>query len=42
MKPRKKWQPDYRFGGSPASLYTPLPLGQTHRIIVKRLKGKKR
>ena len=27
MKPRKKWQPDYRFGGNPAAALRPAPLG---------------
>lgn len=30
MKPRKKWEPDYRFGGNNASFYKPAPLGTTN------------
>lgn len=29
MKPRKKWEPLYRFGGNKASYMVPAPLGTT-------------
>lgn len=27
-RPRKKWEPEYRFGGNKASWGVPVPLGQ--------------
>lgn len=42
MKPRKKWEPEYRFGGDKSSWFKPPLLGQTHRIIVKASKPKRK
>lgn len=30
MKPRKSWEPEYRFGGNKSSCYTPAVLGTTN------------
>jgi hypothetical protein len=42
MKPRKKWEPVYRFGGGPADYWRPAPLGTTNRIVVKTPKPKRK
>ena len=40
-RPRKKWEPEYRFGGDKSSWFV-LPLGQTNaRKFPKTKKGKK-
>ena len=39
MKPRKKWQPDYRFGGNPADPIKPAPLGT--KVPWRTMKAKK-
>lgn len=44
MKPRKKWQPEYRFGGNPAIGWVPGILGETQcqwRTRIKKPKQKK-
>jgi hypothetical protein len=42
MKPRKKWEPEYRFGGDKSSWYTPAPLGEGRwRTVIKKPKTKK-
>lgn len=42
-KPRKKWEPAYRFGGNPTDWMMPAPLGenQKHSTIPKSKKRKK-
>jgi len=40
-KPRKKWEPEYRFGGNPADHIRPNVLGD-NRIAYKPTKTKKR
>lgn len=42
-KPRKSWEPEYRFGGNPASFYRPNRLGenQNSRPVIKVRKPKK-
>ena len=42
MKPRKKWEPDYRFGGNPASHTKPAPLGTTSPYTTKSKKRKRK
>lgn len=42
MKPRKKWEPVYRFGGNPASSYLPPPLGQANGYRAPKAKKKKK
>lgn len=39
-KPRRKWEPVYRFGGNPASPYMPAPLGEFR--YPSKIKPKKR
>lgn len=42
-KPRKKWEPVYRFGGNPASFYRPAPLGEGQwKIPIRKPKRKKK
>jgi hypothetical protein len=42
MKPRKKWEPVYRFGGNPASFSKPAPLGATSPYTTKTKSSKRR
>ena len=42
MKPRKKWEPVYRFGGNPASFHVPAPLGTKSPYSTKPSKKRKR
>lgn len=43
MKPRKKWEPVYRFGGGPGNYWVPAPLGTTNtwQAKIKKPKTKK-
>ena len=41
MKPRKKWDPVYRFGGNPADYFTQAPLGENQYHIPMKPKPKK-
>lgn len=38
-KPRKSWEPEYRFGGNPADFYTPNPLGRNQSPYHTKLKS---
>lgn len=43
MSKRKKWEPEYRFGGNPASFYRPRPLGENaspYTVKPKKVKRK--
>lgn len=43
MRPRKKWEPQYHFGGAPWG-WKPAPLGTTHGLVIKSKpkKGKRK
>lgn len=42
-KPRKKWEPEYRFGGSPHSWCVPNRLGENQvNTIIKKPKPKRK
>jgi len=43
MKPRKSWQPEYRFGGNKGSWSYPAELGitSTYKAVIKAPKPKK-
>lgn len=40
-KPRKKWEPEYRYGGPPADYMMPNPLGE-NQAVWRTPKPKKR
>jgi hypothetical protein len=42
MAKRKKWEPEYRFGGNPADCIKPNPLGENKVYYHQRLKSKRR
>lgn len=42
MKPRKSWEPEYRFGGSKADFFTPMPLGTPLAYRTPKPKKRKR
>ncbi|MGV8863274.1 MAG: hypothetical protein ACOH2T_19170 [Pseudomonas sp.] len=46
MKPRKSWEPVYRYGGDRTSFHTPAPLGTANpygaKLKAKKPKGKKK
>jgi len=43
MKPRKSWQPEYRFGGNPSDWVKPAALGTPpYRAVIKAPKPKRK
>lgn len=40
-KPRKSWEPEYRFGGDRTSWYSPKPLGENDNVWRAKIKKPK-
>ena len=41
-KPRKKWEPEYRFGGGPGRFFVPPPLGTVNAYSLPKTKKSKK